>query len=623
MLAAFLLSLASALPLASAHASIWHPSMYGFNVTDKTFPYDNRPVSPLIDYTFDQWWFHGHLDHPPNPGDIFELPAGKPATTEIACNKGATTWFNSSEGGDIRQGDSPCPNSDPSAYHTTGLSDVKGCALAIAYKNDARQVQPEDFTVFSVNQTCVWTRFTDFQVPARMPACPEGGCTCAWFWIHSQDSGGEQNYMNGFKCNITGSTSDVPLAKPQLPRRCGADPDNKKPAAPGNCTYGAKQPFYWFQKERNNMFEGTYSPPFYTDLYNFKDGAQDDIFVDSYPNGLPTPSPNSTFVPTPFLGNGVASPPVNASGSPSYESASSSSTITSPSAATSSSLPSGTDAATPSAGNTSAAVSSSPASSSFSASTLSQTATFSSVGSSSLSPELPLSTSSMPFPVASPSGASSASPASEPASVTTSTVVSTLVVTVTASVPAGSVSASASASSVASPSNVASASAASSASSVSSTLSAGARSTIFLNGPSGSPSASQPFPSSSAPTTPQGQTGSTSNTAHTVINLATNSEDRTPIRAAVRPDVLAAAAPTTNAICKRQFRRKVALRRRAAEPSARGQPESTFGIARSRDVFGDGAGAEDGGSGVLSRISIPGLRRHRRLQERSSLWHLF
>ena len=75
--------------------AIWHPSMYGFNVTDKTFPYDNRPVAPLTNYTFDQWWFHGHLDYPPNPGDFFELPAGKPATAEIACNKGLTSYFAS------------------------------------------------------------------------------------------------------------------------------------------------------------------------------------------------------------------------------------------------------------------------------------------------------------------------------------------------------------------------------------------------------------------------------------------------------------------------------------------------------------------------------------------------
>ena len=41
------------------------------------------------------------------------------------------------------------------------------------------------------------------------------------------------------------------------------------------------------------MFEGYYSPPFYTDLYNFKDGAQNDIFIDSY-DEIPPPSPNST-----------------------------------------------------------------------------------------------------------------------------------------------------------------------------------------------------------------------------------------------------------------------------------------------------------------------------------------
>lgn len=162
--------------------------MFGFNVSDKTFPYDNRPVAPIKNMNFSQWWFHNHLDYPPNPGDIFELPAGKAATAQIACNKGATDFFASSDGGDIREPSNPnnvCPGSTPQAYHTNGLDTLEGCALAIAYKNDARAVQPEDFTVFSVNQTCVWTRFTDFQVPARMPPCPEGGCICSFFWIHS------------------------------------------------------------------------------------------------------------------------------------------------------------------------------------------------------------------------------------------------------------------------------------------------------------------------------------------------------------------------------------------------------------------------------------------------------
>jgi len=122
--------------------------------------------------------------------------------------------------------------------------------------------------------------------------------------------------MNGFKCNVTGATSTVPLAKPKVPRRCGADPPNRvMNPTPGNCTYGAKSPFYWFQKERNNvglprisheprphsncsyqMNEGTYSPPSYTDLYNFRDGPQDDIFQNSY-DSIPAPSPNQTTIP--------------------------------------------------------------------------------------------------------------------------------------------------------------------------------------------------------------------------------------------------------------------------------------------------------------------------------------
>lgn len=44
------------------------------------------------------------------------------------------------------------------------------------------------------------------------------------------------------------------------------------------------------------MNEGAFSPPFYTDLYNFRDGAQDDIFQNSY-DSIPVPSPNQTAIP--------------------------------------------------------------------------------------------------------------------------------------------------------------------------------------------------------------------------------------------------------------------------------------------------------------------------------------
>ena len=111
--------------------------------------------------------------------------------------------------------------------------------------------------------------------------------------------------MNGFKCNVTNSVSNVALAQSKVPRRCGSDSENSKlESSPANCTYGAKTPFYWFNLEKNNMFEGTYAPPVYNDLYNFRDGAQDDIFVDSYVS-IPDPAPNAAL---PVLANTGATP---------------------------------------------------------------------------------------------------------------------------------------------------------------------------------------------------------------------------------------------------------------------------------------------------------------------------
>ncbi|KAI5117029.1 hypothetical protein M0805_001545 [Coniferiporia weirii] len=274
--------LAGYVSLVSAHSALWHPSMWGFNVTSKTFSYDNRPVVPLMNLPFSKWWFHGHLDYPPNDGDFLEIPAGETMNTEIACDKGATSYFASSPGGSIQDGENPCPGSPTTAFHANNEADTRGCALAITHQSDVSAVKPEDFTIFSVNHTCVWNRFTNFDVPAQMPACPEGGCICAFFWIHAPDSGSEQIFMNGYRCQVTGATSTTPVATSRVARRCGADPDFSKPdAAAWNCTYGAKQPLYWDQTENNNMFEGVHAPPFYNDLYAFPNGAQSDIFQDS------------------------------------------------------------------------------------------------------------------------------------------------------------------------------------------------------------------------------------------------------------------------------------------------------------------------------------------------------
>jgi hypothetical protein len=56
------------------------------------------------------------------------------------------------------------------------------------------------------------------------------------------------------------------------------------------------------------MFERSFAPPFYTDLYNFRDGAQDDIFADSYDFPLPAPGPDQIAVPKFHATGGGARP---------------------------------------------------------------------------------------------------------------------------------------------------------------------------------------------------------------------------------------------------------------------------------------------------------------------------
>ena len=211
-----------------------------------------------------------------------ELPAGGTFHSEIACDKGATTMFASSPGGDIQNGNNPCPGSPTAAFHANSKDDARGCALAIAYKSDVNDVKPEDFTIFSTNKTCVWYRFTDFQIPTDLPPCPEGGCICSFNWIHAPDSGSEQIFFNGYRCKVTNSNSNKKVAKPRVARRCGPNPDGVDfTPSPWNCTYGAKQAMYWIQNEGNTFFEGNHDPPYYNDFYNFPEGAQNDIFEDS------------------------------------------------------------------------------------------------------------------------------------------------------------------------------------------------------------------------------------------------------------------------------------------------------------------------------------------------------
>jgi hypothetical protein len=116
---------------------------------------------------------------------------------------------------------------------------------------------------------------------------------------------------------------------------CGEDKNLNRPAHPENCTYGAKQPLYWYQKERNNMFEGTYTPPLYNDLYHFLDGAQNDIFENSTSpdpaapasaNLIANPTQTSSHTSTPAATSSTSSGATK----PSLSSLSSSSSSSSP-----------------------------------------------------------------------------------------------------------------------------------------------------------------------------------------------------------------------------------------------------------------------------------------------------
>ena len=91
--------------------------MWGFNTNaDTPTPVegDNRPVIPLMGRTFQEWWFHGLLGDPPAKDAIFQLPVGKTTNVETVCDKGASSYWNTSAGHtNVQTGDQnyPCRES--------------------------------------------------------------------------------------------------------------------------------------------------------------------------------------------------------------------------------------------------------------------------------------------------------------------------------------------------------------------------------------------------------------------------------------------------------------------------------------------------------------------------------
>jgi len=160
--------------------------------------------------------------------------------------------------------------------HAYTRDDTSGCGLGIAYKSNAKDVLPEDFVMFSIIHDCPKRQRETIDIP-NLPACPDGNCICAWFWI-PKNSGAKNFYMTPFVCHVEGaepdaSPVDIDYAIP--PRRC-LDPEI--------CNFGPRQPLYWLGAgEQINMPENNLQSPHYSIVYGFREGAQHDIFVNSNP----------------------------------------------------------------------------------------------------------------------------------------------------------------------------------------------------------------------------------------------------------------------------------------------------------------------------------------------------
>ena len=262
--------------VSQAHTVGWAKGMYclGGNVPGVDNPNTNTAVLPLFNLTFEDFWFQhdrGCDLVPPADGDILELPAGGNVTLELAHNRGQTTLsFNSEYAGEWPDGQ-PHPENwngtglpegciqNDGAMHVQNHSMAAGTALAISYQSNIQDVTLENLVVFSILENTPWKRIAIYDIPADLPACPPGGCTCAWLWVPN-GCGILNEYMAGYKCNVTGATSTVPVRTAQPPVYCADDPSK--------CQAGPKQMIIWNQLEMNNVFPPNGESP----GYNTKNG---------------------------------------------------------------------------------------------------------------------------------------------------------------------------------------------------------------------------------------------------------------------------------------------------------------------------------------------------------------
>ncbi|KAJ7914883.1 hypothetical protein B0H13DRAFT_2001499 [Mycena leptocephala] len=281
-------------PLCLAHVAAWHKAMYCLNGTTPGFDDQNTNAvaDPLFMMKKDDWWFqhyNGCDELPPADGDFLELPANGEFTVELAVNRAFTTLsfggVNTGvflDGQNYTDGLGGVDCISALNIHTQNQSMAAGTAFAISYQSDLSNVTPENLVVFTTLYHTPWERLATYAVP-NLPACPPGGCICAWGWV--PNGCGEPNvYMQGFRCNVTGEPGKTALASAVPPTWCED--------SPADCTTGARQMIFWNQLEGNNIVVsgndvyGFPKSPAYNSVLGFDEGAQHDIFLSS-PKGIP------------------------------------------------------------------------------------------------------------------------------------------------------------------------------------------------------------------------------------------------------------------------------------------------------------------------------------------------
>ncbi|CAI7579791.1 unnamed protein product [Penicillium pancosmium] len=272
---------------AQAHTVAWTKGMYCFGGPDLSTDNanTNTAVAPLYNLAQEDWWFQhdrGCDAAPPADGDILELPAGGKFTVELAHNRAQTTlsydgkyssaWPDGKDHPEDWAGPGNPPEciQDDGAMHTNNQSTAAGTAFAISYQSDLSKVTMENLAVFTVLEHTPWKREATYEVPADLPPCPEGGCTCAWLW--APNGCGQPNmYMAGYKCNVTQSTSSKKVAPAQIAKYC--DDDTTK------CVKGSKQMIAFNQQTGNNVQVPDGKTPMYNKAWGWESGAQNDIFA--------------------------------------------------------------------------------------------------------------------------------------------------------------------------------------------------------------------------------------------------------------------------------------------------------------------------------------------------------